>query len=97
MMAHEDHWLPGFNFNVEEWDGKRQTYETLVIRSMLILATPHSKLQPKPASRFMNPQRTRVVKRHGGGRISSEKDPEARGAELRNPATNSRRASSVFD
>jgi hypothetical protein len=24
-----DHWLPGFNFNVEEWDAKGQTYETL--------------------------------------------------------------------
>jgi hypothetical protein len=24
-------WLPGFNFNVEEWDAKGQTYETLAI------------------------------------------------------------------
>jgi len=31
-MAYENHWLPGFNFNVEEWDAKRQTYETLAIR-----------------------------------------------------------------
>jgi hypothetical protein len=22
MMPQEDHWLPGFNFNVEEWDAK---------------------------------------------------------------------------
>jgi hypothetical protein len=29
-MAYEDHWLPGFNFNVEEWfEGDR--YETLAI------------------------------------------------------------------
>jgi hypothetical protein len=21
-MAQENHWLPGFNFNVEEWDAK---------------------------------------------------------------------------
>jgi hypothetical protein len=27
----QDHWLPGFNFNVEEWDAKGQTYETLAI------------------------------------------------------------------
>jgi hypothetical protein len=26
-----DHWLPGFNFNVEEWDPKGQNYETLAI------------------------------------------------------------------
>jgi hypothetical protein len=30
-MAQEDHWLPGFNFNVEEWDAKGQIYETLAI------------------------------------------------------------------
>jgi len=30
-MAYENHRLPGFNFNVEEWDAKGQTYETLVI------------------------------------------------------------------
>jgi len=27
----EDYWLPGFDFNVEEWDAKGQTYETLAI------------------------------------------------------------------
>jgi hypothetical protein len=27
----QDHWLPGFNFNVEEWDAKGLTYETLAI------------------------------------------------------------------
>ena len=27
----EDHWLHGFNFNVEEWDAKGDTYETLAI------------------------------------------------------------------
>jgi hypothetical protein len=30
-MAYENHWLPGFNFNVEEWDASGQTYETLAI------------------------------------------------------------------
>ena len=29
--GYENHRLPGFNFNVEEWDAKGQTYETLVI------------------------------------------------------------------
>jgi hypothetical protein len=28
LMAYEKHWLPGFNFNVEEWDAKGQSYET---------------------------------------------------------------------
>jgi len=37
-MAHENHWLPGFNFNVEEWDATRQTYKTLAIRRTLALA-----------------------------------------------------------
>ncbi len=23
----QDHWLPGFNFNVEEWDAEGRTYE----------------------------------------------------------------------
>ena len=33
-----DHWLPGFNFNVEEWDAKGQTYETLAVCRSLALA-----------------------------------------------------------
>jgi hypothetical protein len=33
----QDHWLPGFNFNVEEWDAKGQTYETLAICRTLAL------------------------------------------------------------
>jgi hypothetical protein len=37
-MAQENHSLPGFNFNVEEWDGEGQTYETLAICSTLALA-----------------------------------------------------------
>jgi hypothetical protein len=36
-MACENHWLPGFNFNVEEWiEGDR--YETLAICRSLHLA-----------------------------------------------------------
>jgi len=33
-----DHWLPGFNFNVEEWDAKGLRYETLAICRSLALA-----------------------------------------------------------
>jgi hypothetical protein len=32
-----DHWLPGFNFNVEEWDAKGLHYETLASRRSLAL------------------------------------------------------------
>jgi hypothetical protein len=36
-IAYENHWLPGFNFNVEEWfEGDR--YETLAICRTLELA-----------------------------------------------------------
>jgi hypothetical protein len=28
LAAPPDYWLPGFNFNVEEWDANGQTYET---------------------------------------------------------------------
>jgi hypothetical protein len=34
----QDHWLPGFNFNVEEWDAAGQTDETLAICRTLALA-----------------------------------------------------------
>jgi len=37
-MTYENHWLPGFNFNVEEWDAKGQTYETLAICRTLAAA-----------------------------------------------------------
>jgi hypothetical protein len=37
-MAYENHWLPGFNFNVEEWDASGQNYETLAICRTLALA-----------------------------------------------------------
>jgi hypothetical protein len=37
-MAYENHWLPGFNFNVEEWNAKGQAYETLAICRTLALA-----------------------------------------------------------
>jgi hypothetical protein len=62
----QDHWLPGFNFNVEEWfEGDR----TLAIcrtlaqaRSVFAVAVGE-----EPAGRFMIRSRTRVVKRHPEG------------------------------
>jgi hypothetical protein len=37
-MSQENHWLLGVNFNVEEWDAKGLTYETLAICRTLALA-----------------------------------------------------------
>jgi hypothetical protein len=67
-MAYEDHWLPGFNFNVEKWfEGDR--YETLAICRSLELARAAfaAAIAEKPASRFMIRHRIRVVKRHPEG------------------------------
>jgi hypothetical protein len=64
----QDHWLPGFNFNVEEWfEGDR--YETLAICRTLDLAHAAFKvaIAEKPAARFMIRNRIRVVKRHPEG------------------------------
>jgi hypothetical protein len=67
-MAQENHWLPGFNFNVEDWiEGDR--YETLAIFRTLALA--HAAfdvaVEEKPAGRIMIRNKTRVVKRHPEG------------------------------
>jgi hypothetical protein len=64
-MAQENHWLPGFNFNVEEWDAKGQTYETLAVCRSLARAA--FAVDEKPAGRFTIRRRTRVVKRHPKG------------------------------
>jgi hypothetical protein len=62
-MAQENHWLPGFNFNVEEWDAKGQTYETLR-RTLALAALPFAAaITEKPAGRFMIRSRIRIVKR----------------------------------
>jgi len=55
-MAQENHWLPGFNFNVEEWDAEGQTYETLAVCVTLELARVvfEAAIAKKPAGRFMN-------------------------------------------
>ena len=65
-MAQENHWLPGFNFNVEEWDERGDTYETLAICRTLALARAAFKvaIEEKPAGHFMIRSRARVVKRY---------------------------------
>jgi hypothetical protein len=47
-----DHWLPGFNFNVEEWDAAGLHYETLAIcRSLAAARTAFAAaIEEKPAS-----------------------------------------------
>jgi hypothetical protein len=40
-MPQDDHWLPGFKFNVEEWDAKGQSYETLAICPVTVLSDVH--------------------------------------------------------
>ena len=64
-----DHWLPGFNFNVEEWDAEGMHYETLAIcRSLAVTrAAFTAAVEEKPAARFMIRSRTRVVRRHPEG------------------------------
>jgi hypothetical protein len=54
-MAYEKHWLPGFNFNVEEWDDKGDTYETLAICRTLAMgcAVFEVAIDEKPGRRFM--------------------------------------------
>jgi hypothetical protein len=67
----QDHWLPGFNFNVEEWfEGDR--YETLAICRTLDLARAAFEvaIKDKPAGWFMIRSRIRVVKRHPDLRAS---------------------------
>jgi hypothetical protein len=61
----QDHWLEGFNYNVEEWfEGDR--YETLAICRTIALARFVFKLAiaEKPSGRFMIRSRPRAVKRY---------------------------------
>jgi hypothetical protein len=63
-----DHWLHGFNYNVEEWfEGDR--YETLAICRQIAFARAVFKvaIEEKSGGRFMIRNRTRVVKRHPEG------------------------------
>jgi hypothetical protein len=65
----QDHWLPGFNFNVEEWDAKGPSYETLTICRTLELtrAAFAAAITEKLAGWFMIRSSTRVVQRHPKG------------------------------
>jgi hypothetical protein len=65
----QDHWLRGFNFNVEEWDEKGLHHETLAICRSLALARASfaAAIAEKPVGRFMIRNRTRLVQRHPGG------------------------------
>ena len=49
----QDHWLPGFNFNVEEWDEGDQ-YETLAICRSLALASSASRRKRSTGTRGTN-------------------------------------------
>jgi hypothetical protein len=51
-------WLPGFNFNVEEWDAEGLHYETLAICRSLALARAALAAAEKPAGRFLIRSRT---------------------------------------
>jgi hypothetical protein len=65
-----DHWLPGFNFNVEEWDAEGKTYETLAICRTLSTA--------RPAGRFMIRNMTRAPRaKLSDTFISCERCPSA--------------------
>ncbi len=62
----QDHWLHGFNYNVEAWDADGLHNETLAICRQLAYARAVFKqaIAEKPAGKFMIRARTRVVKRH---------------------------------
>jgi hypothetical protein len=47
LQFQADHWLPGFNFNVEEWDASGQNEETLAICLTLALARTNKKAAGK--------------------------------------------------
>ena len=65
----QDHWIEGFNYNVEEWDAEGQHYVTLAICRSLELARAAFKeaIAEKPTVRFTIRARARVVKRHPEG------------------------------
>jgi hypothetical protein len=84
-MAYENHWLPGFNFNVEEWDAKGLHYKTLQCRSLAqARAVFAAAIAEKPAARFMIRQRIRVVKRtrRGIGKALTLREREAHSSKM---------------
>jgi hypothetical protein len=66
-MAYENHWLPGFNFNVEVWlDG--DCYETLAICRTLALA--RAAFAEKPEALHDPPAHPRREAAPGGRLVS---------------------------
>ena len=59
----QDHWLHGFNYNVEAGDADGLHYETLAICRSLAVARAAFKeaIAEKPTGRLMIRSRTRVV------------------------------------
>jgi len=48
-MAYENHWLPGFNFNVEEWDAKGLHCENARSGALFSLITPKHRISNQSA------------------------------------------------
>jgi hypothetical protein len=73
----QDHWLHGFNYNVEEWDERGEHYTTLAICRQLAYARAVFKIsvEEKATGKFMIRSRTRVVKRHPEGGLVSASSP----------------------
>ena len=71
----QDHWLHGFNYNVEAWDAAGLHYETLAIcrQPACARAVFNAAIEEKPGGRFRirsrsrSRSRTRAVKRHPEG------------------------------
>lgn len=68
MIPPKDYWLPGFQYNIEEWD-ERGHYETLAIcRSLTIARAGFAAIvAEKPEGRFTLRNRTRVLLKHPEG------------------------------
>ncbi len=75
-MAYENHWLPGFNFNVEEWDAAGQNYETLAIcRSLALARRVRSYGRGEPRRPLHDPQQDARGEAAPGGRLVSLRPP----------------------
>lgn len=62
-----EHWLPGFNFNVEEWtEGGKDIERTIAICSTVWAANAvfNAAIREKPAGWYMIRNRTRAMRRY---------------------------------
>jgi hypothetical protein len=88
-MAYENHWLPGFNFNVEEWFEGDATRRWPICRSLeLALAAFAVAVAEKPAGHFMIRSRSGScsdTRRAAGDRAQPEQTKKAAG-KRRKPA-----------